>query len=168
MHRHRRRQSGLTLIEVVIAIMLGLIVMLAMGILFVDAHKGWLHAFEYVYGDLSSDAHITDITFDRTIRRSSQLSATVDAAGQWMEVHYYADEASSELDRYARFYLAGTELKVDRGELPDRLLIGTEVLAEDVSSVTFALLGAQAQMRMELDNGRVQSMMTSSAMMHNE
>ena len=168
MKNNRHRQSGMTLIEVLVAIMLGLIVMLGMGILFVDAHRGWLQAFEYVYGDVPSDAHVVDITFDRTIRQSSQRSATVDPAGQWLEVHYCDSEASTELDRYAMFYLIGTDLKVERGVLLPRSAIGTEVLAENVSSVTFALLGAQAQMRMELDNGRVQTMMTSSAMMHNK
>jgi hypothetical protein len=170
--RNPRGQYGLTLIEVMLATVLSLMVMLALGILFVDAHKGWLEAFEYVYGDVPSDAHVTDITFDRTVRKSSQIHASIDPSGQWVLVKYYKSEASPRLDEYAKFYLDGTQLKVDRGDLASDLepgdFIGTDILAEDVTSIDFALLGAQVQMRMEMDNGRVQSVMTSSAMMHNK
>lgn len=169
MSPERRRQHGMTLIELMVAVVLGLIVMLAMGILFVDSHKGWLHAWEYVYGDIPSDAKVTDRAFDRIVRRSSQSAASVDPDGQWAEVHYYQTDASNVLDGYTKFYLDGTELKMERGELGDTPTVtGTDVLAENVSSVTFVLVGAQIQMRMELDNGRVQTVMTSSAVMHNK
>ena len=158
----------MTLIELMIAVAIGLIMILGMGILFVDSHNGWLHAFEYTYGDIPSDAYITDRTFDRYVRRSSQSHASVDPDGQWAEVYYYQTDTSNELDGYAKFYLDGTELKVERGDLNPRAPIGTDILAENVTSVTFALVGAQMQMRMESSNGRVQTMMTSSAVMHNK
>jgi len=167
MRYNRRRQSGMTLVELLVATMLGLVLMLAVGILFVDAHKGWLNAFESVHGTVLNDARATDIVFDRLVRRSAQSTASVDPDGEWVEVQYYESDASTQLDVFARFYLDDDQLKLRRGELPSGTVTGVEVLASSVVDVDFVLSGPQVQMRLELDDGQVQTVLTSSAVMHN-
>ena len=87
--------------------------------------------------------------------------------GSWIEVYYYADTSSVDVDRYARFYTTDGDLNLEYGQLEPREAIDIETLCGNVSECTFKQAGTSAQMMLTLDDGIQTKSVVTSAVAHN-
>ncbi len=158
---------GFTLIELIIATAIMFIVILAIGIALVDGQRGWSIQYDRIYSDVVTDGYVARRKFDAVMRKASRDKFWLDPAGGWVEVRYYANDASTVVDRYARFYTANGELNVEYGQLNPQETLSVETVCGDVSSCTFKQLGRSIQMILKLDNGTQTNTVISSAVTHN-
>ena len=119
-------------------------------------------------GDVITDGYIARRAFDAVIRKASKERFLLDEDGEWLEVYYYADDDSALVDRYARFYESGGELRVEYGELEPKETSSVQTICENVSSCVFKAAGTSAQMILTLDDSMQTITVTSSAIMHNQ
>ncbi len=160
-------RKGLTLVELMVATMLGGIVMFGVAIILVDNQRGWNAMYNRTYSDVVTDGHIARRTFDRVIRKASSDNIALDDLGLWVEVRYYQDANSIVVDRYARFYEADGELNIEYGSLNPKETLTVQTVCENVSDCAFRASGRSAQMILTLDNGAQTNTIVSSAVMHN-
>ena len=158
---------GFTLIELIIAMAIMLIVVLAIGIALVDGQRGWSIQYDRIYSDVVTDGYVARRKFDAVMRSASRDKFLLDDAGGWVEVYYYADDTSTVVDRYARFYVANGNLNVEYGQLDPKVTLTTETVCGNVSNCTFAQLGRSIQMICTLDDGTRTNTVISSAVTHN-
>jgi len=158
---------GFTLIELIIATAIMFIVILAIGIALVDGQRGWSIQYERIYSDVVTDGYVARRKFDAVMRKASRDKFLLDPAGGWVEVYYYANDASTVVDRYARFETANGNLNVEYGQLNPKETLSVETVCGDVSSCMFKQLGRSIQMILKLDNGTQTNTVISSAVTHN-
>ncbi len=158
---------GLTLMELIIAMAIMLIVVLAIGIALVDGQRGWSIQYDRIYSDVITDGYVARRKFDAVMRTASRDKFLLDGAGSWVEVYYYADDTSTVVDRYARFYVANGNLNVEYGQLDPTATLSVETVCGNVSGCTFEQLGRSIQMILKLDNGTQTNTVISSAVTHN-
>jgi Tfp pilus assembly protein PilV len=159
--------KGLTIIELMIAVVFLGIAILGIGIVLADSHRGWNAMYDRVYSDVVTDSHIARRMFDGIVRKASRNHIAVDADGGWAEVLYYADITSTDLDRYARFYTANGELYIEYGTLDPKETLRTQTVCSNVSSCVFTRAGGAVQMILRLDNGSEAATVATSAIAHN-
>ncbi|MHC4624695.1 MAG: hypothetical protein ACYS4W_12425 [Planctomycetota bacterium] len=160
-------RKGLSVIELILAtVFLGLVI-LSVGMVLADSHRGWATMDNRVYSDIVADGHIARRVFDSVIRKASRNHILVDTAGEWVEVRYYEDSSSVVLDRYGRFYTAGNELLLEYGTLDPLEPLGTRTICSNVSSCVFSRTGKSVQMVLKLDNGSQTATVVTSAVAHN-
>ncbi len=158
---------GFTLIELIIAMAIMLIVVLAVGIALVDGQRGWNIQYDRIYSDVVTDGYAARRKFDAVMRTASRERFLLDDAGGWVEVYYYADDTSTVVDRYARFYTANGNLNVEYGQLDPKETLSVETVCGNVSGCTFEQLGRSIQMILTLDNGTQTNTVISSAVANN-
>ena len=158
---------GFTLIELIITTAIMVIVVLAIGTALVDGQRGWNIQYDRIYSDVVTDGYVARRKFDSVMRTASRDKFLLDGAGGWVEVYYYANDASTVLDRYARFYVANGNLKVEYGQLDPKETLSIETICGNVSGCTFEQLGRSIQMILKLDNGTQTNTVISSAVTHN-
>jgi prepilin-type N-terminal cleavage/methylation domain-containing protein len=160
---------GFTLIELLTAVAIMVIVILAIGMALVDGQRGWNYMYNRIYSDVVTDGYIARKKFDAVMRKASREKFLIDPAGGWVEVYYYASDASTVVDRYARFYYAsdGNKLNVEYGKLDPKATDSIETVCGNVSSCTFVQLGRSIQMILKLDNGTQKNTLITSAVTNN-
>ncbi len=158
---------GFTLVELIIAMTITLIVVLAIGLALVDGQRGWNIQYDRIYSDVITDGYVARRKFDAVMRTASRENFLLDDAGSWVEVYYYANDDSAVVDRYARFYTADGNLNVEYGQLNPKVTLTIETVCGNVSSCTFEQLGRSIQMICTLDNGTRTNTVISSAVTHN-
>ena len=158
---------GFTLVELIIAMAIMLIVVLAIGIALVDGQRGWNIQYDRIYSDVVTDGYVARRKFDAVMRTASRDKFLLDGAGSWVEVYYYANDASAVVNRYARFYVANGDLNVEYGQLNPKATLSVETICGNVSGCTFEQLGRSIQMILKLDNGTRTNTVISSAVTHN-
>ena len=166
-------RRGFTLTEITIAMAMAGVMILSIGTVLVDSHRGWSKMYNRVNNGVAADGYVAIRSFDAVVRKSSVKRELVGADKDELEVYYYEDhETSTRLDRYARFYKADEKLLVDYGELDaggnPQGSTHTATLASSVQSVHFAVSGDGVQMTLELDDGDEALTVTTSAIRHNE
>ena len=161
-------RRGFTLIGLMIAAVLVLIPIFAIGVVLVDNQRGWQAMYNRVYSDVATDSYVAGKVFDATVRKASWEKLLLDDAGNWIEVYYYQDADSTVVDRYVRFYEADGQLNVKYGRLNPRETLTIQTLCRDVSGCVFKRTGRSAQMILTLDNGSQTVTVVSSAVMHNQ
>ena len=159
--------QGFTLIELIIAMTIMLIVVLAIGMVLVDGQRGWSIQYDRIYSDVVTDGYVARRKFDAVMRSASRDKFLLDDAGGWVEVYYYADDTSTVVDRYARFYTANGDLNVEYGQLDPKETLSIKTVCGNVSSCVFKQVGRSIQMGLKLDNGTQTNTVISSAVMHN-
>lgn len=166
------KRKGLTIIELMLASGISAIVILGVGMLLVDSHRGWNHMYSRTYSDVVNDAHAARRRFDSVVRSASNQGILLDEFGAWIEVYYYSDPNVVYLDSYARFYTSdngvNNQLMIEYGELDPRQTLITETLCENVSSCIFKTSGNSAQMVLSLDDGSQSTTVVASAVLHNQ
>jgi len=173
--RDTRYEKGFTLIELMTTITAALIIVLGVGITIVDSHRGWHRLYNRVQGDVVTDSYVARNTFDAVVRKSSIKRCELGNSGEFVEVYYYQDPNSLELDGYARFYISGEQLLVvygdgtiDAGGSWVATSASTPVmLAHNVKSCRFSVDGTCVQMILSLDNGSETMTVSTSAVRHN-
>ncbi len=158
---------GFTLIELITATAIMVIVVLAIGVALVDGQRGWSIQYDRIYSDVVTDGFVARRKFDAVMRSASRDKFLLDDAGSWVEVYYYADDTSTVVDRYARFYVANGNLNVEYGQLDPTATLSVETVCGNVYSCTFEQLGRSIQMILTLDNGTQTNTVISSAVTHN-
>lgn len=158
---------GATLVELIIAMAIMLIVILSIGIALVDGQRGWSIQYDRIYSDVITDGYVARRKFDAVMRTASRDNFLLDDTGSWVEVYYYADDTSTVVDRYARFYVANGNLNVEYGQLNPTVTLTIETVCGNVSGCTFAQVGRSIQMILTLDNGTRTNTVISSAVTHN-
>ncbi|MFH1883557.1 MAG: type II secretion system protein [Planctomycetota bacterium] len=158
---------GFTLIELLTAMAIMIIVILAIGVALVDGQRGWNIQYGRIYSDVVTDGYVARRKFDAVLRKASREKFLIDPAGGWVEVYYYANDASTVVDRYARFYVADGELNIEYGQLDPKETLSIETVCGNVSGCTFEQLGRSIQMILKLDNGTQTNTVISSAVTHN-
>ncbi len=162
-------QPGFTIVELMITVMLAAIVMFGVGAMVVDSQRGWHRMYNRIYSDVATDSYVARKTFDSVTRKASSETLLLDAAGNWLEVYYYADANSAVVDRYARFSYDGIDqLNIEYGIVEPRETLTIRTVCENVSSCVFKAAGCSAQMILTLDNGSQTATVVSSAIMHNQ
>jgi len=159
---------GFTLTELIIATVIGVIVISAVGVALVDSQRGWNIMYNRIYSDVVTDGYVARKKFDAVMRRASGERLLLDDAGSWLEVYYYADDDSVLVDRYARFYEADGNLNVEYGQLDPKATLRIETVCGNVSGCTFEQVGRSTQMILTLDDGTQTNTIVSSAVMHNK
>ncbi|MFH1716583.1 MAG: prepilin-type N-terminal cleavage/methylation domain-containing protein [Planctomycetota bacterium] len=160
--------GGFTLVELMITAVIMIIVGLAIGVVIVDGQTGWNTMYDRINSDVASDGYVARKKFDAVMRKASRERALLDGDGKWIEVYYYADDASTVVDRYARFYVSDGDLNLEFGQLEPRVTLGVETVCGNVSGCTFKQIGQSAQMILTLDNGTQANTVVSSAVTHNQ
>ena len=170
----KKRNGGFTLIELLLAAMTSLIIILTVGIVLADSHKGFHTMFDRTYGDITTGGYVAKSAFDMVIRKSS-ISAKmpiVGSNGEYIEVYYYASSSSTTPDRYAKFYKSGDSLYVDYGPLDASGLTldatSTVELAKAVKSVAFSGIGTYVQMILTLGDDSRTLVVTCATNRHSE
>jgi len=160
-------QKGLTLVEVMVAMVIALLIFLGVGVVVADSHRSWNRMYNRVYSDVVTDSYVARKTFDAVIRKAGRNHIFADENGGWVEVRYYQDWESTTYDRYARFYVYGDELRVEYGDLDPGQVLSTRIICSNVSSCVFTASGKTAQMVLTLDNGSETATVMTSAVAHN-
>ena len=162
-------QRGFTIVELMLATLLATIVVLAIGFTLVDSQRGWNRMYNRIYSDVATDSYVARRMFDSVIRKASKEKFLLDGAGNWIEVYYYADANSTDVDRYARFAYDGvSQLDIEYGIVEPRQTLSIQAVCGNVSSCVFKGAGYSAQMILTLDNGSQTATIVSSAVMHNQ
>jgi prepilin-type N-terminal cleavage/methylation domain-containing protein len=174
-----KRCKGVTLTELMMTLVLASIMMLALGMVLVDNQKGWLAMYSRTFSDVVVHAYVTQNRFFTIVRKSSiavydyELSAD-ETKIIAVEVYHYSDNVTTDIDRYARFYIAGGTLSVDEGVIDTTVLPWvketptTAVLAQNVASGYFDINGSSIQLVLNLDNGKENMKVITSAIRHND
>ena len=160
-------RNGLTTIELAITIAIMVIPILVVGFVLADSNRGWHTTYNRIYSDVTGDGYVAIKTFDALVRKASSETVFLDEDGSWVEIYYYQDGDSASPDRYAFFFVAGGELKIEYGRLDPRTELFTRTVCNNVSDCAFKQAGQSVQMILTLDNDTKTSSIVSSAVMHN-
>ncbi len=166
----RTRPAGFTLIELTVASLIAAIVMLGLAVVFVSSQRAYEVTYYKVNADVVTDGFYARSLFDTVVRKSATYSVTIGEGGQWAKMHYYQDDDSECLDRYARFYTADEELKVEYGTVDDAGVEETtdiHTVCENVSACVFETCGNSVVMALTLDDGNKSNTIVASAYAHN-
>ena len=162
-------RTGLTIIELMLAMLLAVIIVTGLGLILADSQRGWNNMYNRIYSDIVTDSYVARKRFDSVIRGASWEKYFVAPDGTWIEVYYYADGSSATLDRYARFFLGnGGTLNIEYGQLDPQTTTSVETICGNVTSCVFKADGRSAQMILTLDDGSQASTVVSSSVMHNQ
>ncbi|MHC5156810.1 MAG: PulJ/GspJ family protein [Planctomycetota bacterium] len=172
--KRKEKHLGFTITELILAIAVSSILVLTIGVVMVDTQKGWMDSYAKVHGGATADAMMTKAAFDKVIRKASRSFYRFDALDD-ITVYYYNDWlASTDLDRYARFYRStddASEMYIQHGTLESGVKkdVTTEILlASNVADLEFKATNGGIVMKLALDDGREETTVVSTAILHNE
>ena len=161
-----RKNPAFTLIELMVTLLISAIIVSAVGVMVADS-SGW---FSDSYGKIHSQPAIENLlarkTFEGIVRQSSNMGLQVSPDGSSAEINYYSSPTAT-LDRYAEFYVTGTNLILEKGSLSPRTTTSSKTLCGNVSQCTFKTAGSAVQMILILDDGKNKQGSTTSAILHN-
>jgi prepilin-type N-terminal cleavage/methylation domain-containing protein len=160
-------QHGFTLIELIIAMAASMIVMLGVAVVLADSQKSWHTMFNRAFSDVVGDSNVAGRKFKAIIRKASRNGFIVDDNGKGIEVYYYNDEDSTDVDRYAHFYELDGDLNLELGKLNPRETLEVQTISGNVSECFFTAAGRSAQMVLTLDNDSRKITTVSCAFLHN-
>ncbi|MDO8336409.1 MAG: prepilin-type N-terminal cleavage/methylation domain-containing protein [Candidatus Saccharibacteria bacterium] len=182
-----KRRFGFTMVELMVTILIAMLVFAGIGVAIVDSIKSFPKMYERTTGNYDGsggagiipDSYVAKAAFDRICRRASIKKFLPDTAdttpSDWIEVYYYNDVNSPSLDRYARLWVDGNDLKVDHGTYVESTgstsFTSTETLAITVDTGNlpkFAVQAASVTMALSLKKGNQAMTVTSTAVRHNE
>ena len=168
-------RNGLTMVELIVAIVISAIVMLGVGFVMADSQRQWAVMYNRAYSEVASDSFIATKMFDALVRKASGQKVLSADDGTWIEIYYPADTNTIVADRYARFVYepAGDDtsgsLSVQYGTLtPEKEALSTSIICLNVSNCLFKTSGRSAQMMFTLSDGSQTVTVVSSAYMHNQ
>jgi hypothetical protein len=162
------RRTGLTLVELMVASAMATICMLAVGVVFSDSQKAWNETYTKANSAIMLDSHLASKAFEATIRKASCEKYSLDPAGHWVEVYYFASETSATLDRYARLKVEGGEFYIERGSLNPEQYINDVNICKNVTAFSFSGSGRCIRMQMTLSNNDSDVSFISSAVPQNQ
>ena len=173
----RHRRPGFTLVEMMTAMLAGSIIVLGVVSVMASNQKEYNQTFQRVNGETVRAAQQARAVFDTIVRKSTIRSYRLGSANEYVEVFWYASPTVLALNRYTRFYLSGTDLVAETGQLTpgtfDHALNnnpGAQVLAHHVRPETckFTQFGSTISMALVIDDGRLDLPLVTTATRHNQ
>ena len=162
------KRTGLTLIELMVASAMATICVLAVGAVFSDSQKAWNATYTKANCSIMLDSHLASKAFEATIRKASCERYLLDSAGQWVEVYYFASDASATTDRYARMYVEDRTFYIEYGIFSPRETFGTTTICNNVTAFSFSGSGRCIRMNMTLSNNNDDVSFSSAAVPQNQ
>jgi pilin/secretion family protein with methylation motif len=171
-YKKEHNRKGVTLTELMVTLLLSTVVVLALGSVLADSQRGWVDMYSRAYSEVVTDAYVSQRVFSAVIRKSSIIACELGTSNEYVQVYYYHELSSTELDRYAKFYVSGGKLMMELGEFTvatftPSTVLSTTTLASNVTSAVFDVKGTSVQMFLSLDNNKEQLQVTCSAVRHN-
>ncbi len=170
----KRKQKGFTMIEVIASMAVMSVVILAISSVITDSNALWGRLHNSVYGVMPQDIIRTQRAFNKTCRKATLRVMFLSEDKETMCLYYFSDHINPPYwpDRYAMFYLDGTDLKVEHGTLQFATInqnqeLYTETLCRDVQSLQFASQGLSVQICMTVNNGSREKTFTWASVRHN-
>lgn len=161
-----KNNSGFTLIELMVTLMISTIILSAIGVMVADSSSWFSKSYSKVHSQPATESLIARKTFERIIRQASSTGFSVSPDGTTVEIYYYSSP-SNPIDRYAQFYTSGSDLILERGSLIPKTPTSTEIVCQNISTCTFKSTGSAVQMILVLDDGKNKYGSLTSAIMHN-
>lgn len=163
---NRFHSCGFTLIELMLTIAISTIIFLAAGVLLTDG-SGW---FSKNYSKIHSQPAVESMTarkiFESTMRKATGKGYIVSADGSFVEANYYSN-GSDTVDRYAKFYITGSDLIFETGKIDPRTTLDTINICQNVTFCQFKGAGQSVQMILRVDDGSNEDSAVVSAIMNN-
>ena len=170
---------GLTLVEMMVAMLASSIMFLAVTGILAGNHKQWNQTYDRVNGEVVSDAYVTRQTFDRIVRQASAYWCNpMYLVGPSLTLQLYTNiqnlGTTPVPNRYATFSLSGTDLILEQGPLTGQGALGVpgtpdsmQVLAHHVTIAKFWRSGPCIHMAVLIDDGKTQMPVTMTATRYN-
>lgn len=167
--RKDKVKRAFTLVELMVTMLAAIILIVGISAMIAHGHKGYHRLYNRVTSQVVRNAYEARRTFDAIVRKSSIERCDFDNGNNTVYVYYFSnpqDLVIEDPDRYAKFYLSGTDLMLDQGEvtagfetpppgLPSLSRTSTKVLARDVTvpeAGIFSIQGAAVRMVLTLDD----------------
>ena len=172
--KKKRSYFGFTMTELILAIAVSSMIVLALGAVMLDTQRGWMDSYAKVHGGAASDAAVVKTAFDKVVRKASWSRYYFDGSDDITVLYYDNWLTSTELDRYARFYRSAdnpSQMYIQHGlyEAGIKKSVRAEVLlASNVVDLEFMPVSGGIQMKLALDDGREETTAVSTAILHNE
>jgi prepilin-type N-terminal cleavage/methylation domain-containing protein len=166
------RNTGFTLIELMITVLIVTVAAVAISGVIAGSHLQYAQMFKRVHGDVANDSYNSRLIFDRICRKAKASSAVINSSVPSLRVDYYSNpnvNGSAYLipDKFAIFYLGGTNLMLDTGNVGSSADTST-VIARNVTELEFSAPNIKsAQMVMTLKNNDHSITITCGSVMHN-
>jgi prepilin-type N-terminal cleavage/methylation domain-containing protein len=162
------RRKGLTLIELIVASAMATICMLAVGGVFSDTQKAWNVTYSRAHEPIMVNSHLANKAFEATVRKASCEKYKIDTEGHWVEVYYFASDASATTDRYAKMYVEDGTFYIENGVFNPRETLETTAICSTVTDYLFSGSGRCIRMRMTLSDDNSDVNFISSAVPQNQ
>jgi hypothetical protein len=168
--RRHKAAKGLTLIELMVTVLAAIVLIVAVVAILAEGHLGYRKLFRRVNSEVVRNSYEARRTFDRVVRKSSIRRCDLLNGNNEAYVYYFSNPQNlltEDPDRYARFYLNGSQLWLEQGNVtggfenpPPSLPAlaatgGPELLARDVTPPAagiFSVSGAGVRMAVLLDS----------------
>jgi len=169
----KRKKAGVTLVELMVTMLIVSLMMIVIGVVMLDSHRGWLDAYRKVHGQAAADAATAQVAFEKVVRKASRSKYVMNAPGD-LTVYYFQDWLYSEYpDRYARFYISpgGNNFYMDQGTRDEN---GSEEkqttiqLCSTLTDAEFRPTDGGIEMKLVLNDGRETTTALTTAILHNE
>ena len=138
-----------------------------------SGHTHYVLMFRRAHGAVTNDSYTSRLIFDKICRKARAGTAILDPSGPSLEVWYYSmpnvnGSAYLEPDKFARFYLSGTNLMLSTGDIVSDSDT-TTVIARNVTELEFSAPydGKSVQMVMTLEDNNHSITITCGSIMHN-
>ncbi len=166
-------RRGVSLLELMVTILIASIVMIGAAVIIIDAHRGWNSMYQRIHGDILNDSYFASTRFDTMCRKADGGTVRMETAPPLLEVYYYSVPNVGTVydlspDMFVQFYLNGTELIQDSGDIATSTVTSSEVIARDVTELKFSAGGGKGvQMLLTLNNGKDSITVTCGSIRHN-
>ena len=166
-----RRYSGFTITELILAIAVSSILILAVGAVMMDTQRGWMDSYAKIHGGAATDAAVAKTAFDKVVRKASRSIYHFNAIDD-ITVYYYNNWlTSTDPDRAARFYRSTenpSEMYIRHSDIETKEVLAEVLLAANVADLEFKPISGGIEMKMALDDGREATTIVTTALLHNE
>jgi len=162
------KNSGMTLIELMVAIAIAAIGILAASGAMADSFKSWGVMYNKVNSDVVVQGYTVTNSFEKVVRQStlSIIGMDTNTNPAWVEVFYAKSATPTVLDQHAKFSYDSSkdELLLERGTIGATT---PQIICENVTSCVFKRADASIQMIMTITSGNQTVKVISSALLHN-
>jgi len=154
-------------VEMMVTMAIMAIVGLAIGVVIVDGQTSWNTMYGRANSDVMTQGYAARKKLDAVVRGASRQRFMIANNGSWIEAYTFESDASTEVDRYWRFYESDGDLLAEYGTVSPRATLSVDTVCENVSECTFSQNGKAIQMTLTLDDGNQTNTIVSSVFAHN-
>ena len=146
-----KKQKGVTIVELMMAIVVAAIVTFGVAIMLVDNLKGWNTMYNRMHSNTAEQCYEVRRVFDRVIR-SACVGRSVSVSDDEVIVDYfdYPSSGSPYLCR-ANFKYSGNTLTINCTRVSNSQVVESMTIP-NITQCNFTLCGRSIQMRLTADN----------------